>query len=610
MPFNPPGIIGGGRLVSPAVTSDPFKGINDAITRARDRKLKEKALQLQAFQVYAEAEKNYAGEGEFPGFQEWYKTNTQNPDESQASIGGFFGMLGDVAMAPIAKIGKIGKDLFTQGETAATKEIQAVVNQKNEANASGGDLDLSNSDSSDPVKQQNQIKSENEGKLDKYLADKANNLTTANDSNLVDEGSWYDHLLDMPSSREKYATPTEEPKEEKKGQWWNPFNARGGKIPGNRTGDKNKAYLEDGEYVLNRNAVDGLGKGFLDYINNERYPRFQTGGFNDPEVIEGRIVDPTVVETPTGGGSGGGGFLSAMIGGGQSGGYVHNHGYQAGGFMAPGIQSGNVAQMAAPSAALSQGIQFKKKEEEEEEEDKPGTPPPPGEEKQGLMGKATSAVGSFFGFQRGGSVSNNPGPAYPWTPEPDARRRNFQSGGYMSQQRANYLQDQRNKEAMSDFRKAKDRYNVGVNKQEMEMDEYQKNLSSGLSGAGLWTADLLTPDWMTGPLLSLYYGTDVEDIEDIPRALADQSKAEYAKTYMREEMEAPFGEGVQPTAEMLAEKQAYAGTPNAPLTTRLSNDALKREAQKAMGNFNIEEWLQSQYGDNWWTSLHTNPMGN
>jgi hypothetical protein len=48
----------------------------------------------------------------------------------------------------------------------------------------------------------------------------------------------------------------------------------GGDLPGKRTGDKNPAMLEDGEYVLNRNAVKKIGKGYLDWINDEQYPRF------------------------------------------------------------------------------------------------------------------------------------------------------------------------------------------------------------------------------------------------------------------------------------------------------------------------------------------------
>jgi hypothetical protein len=74
-----------------------------------------------------------------------------------------------------------------------------------------------------------------------------------------------------------------------------PFN-RGGYLPGNDTGDKNPAMLEDGEYVLNREAVKKVGKGFLDWINNEKYPRFgntqemQHGGY-----ITGRQSDRAAI---------------------------------------------------------------------------------------------------------------------------------------------------------------------------------------------------------------------------------------------------------------------------------------------------------------------------
>jgi len=58
--------------------------------------------------------------------------------------------------------------------------------------------------------------------------------------------------------------------------------AAGGRIPGKDTGDDNLVRAEDDEYILNREAADGLerehGKGFLDYVNFEKYPRFQTGG--------------------------------------------------------------------------------------------------------------------------------------------------------------------------------------------------------------------------------------------------------------------------------------------------------------------------------------------
>ena len=52
----------------------------------------------------------------------------------------------------------------------------------------------------------------------------------------------------------------------------------GAYIPGNRTGDRNLAMLEDGEYVLNRQAVSALGVGTLDQLNYGHFPRFQSGG--------------------------------------------------------------------------------------------------------------------------------------------------------------------------------------------------------------------------------------------------------------------------------------------------------------------------------------------
>ena len=54
---------------------------------------------------------------------------------------------------------------------------------------------------------------------------------------------------------------------------------RGGIIPGQGSGDKIPALLEPGEYVLNRNAVQGMGgPKVLDDINYNKFSRFQTGG--------------------------------------------------------------------------------------------------------------------------------------------------------------------------------------------------------------------------------------------------------------------------------------------------------------------------------------------
>lgn len=55
--------------------------------------------------------------------------------------------------------------------------------------------------------------------------------------------------------------------------------ARGGKIFGGKpTGDSVPAYLERGEYVVNRKAVSAIGHQNLDRINFGMFPRFQSGG--------------------------------------------------------------------------------------------------------------------------------------------------------------------------------------------------------------------------------------------------------------------------------------------------------------------------------------------
>jgi murein DD-endopeptidase MepM/ murein hydrolase activator NlpD len=52
-----------------------------------------------------------------------------------------------------------------------------------------------------------------------------------------------------------------------------------GSVPGQGGGDKIPALLEPGEYVLNRNAVQGMGgPKILDDINYNKFARFQTGG--------------------------------------------------------------------------------------------------------------------------------------------------------------------------------------------------------------------------------------------------------------------------------------------------------------------------------------------
>jgi len=62
-------------------------------------------------------------------------------------------------------------------------------------------------------------------------------------------------------------------------------------ISGSRTGDRNPALLEDGEYVLNRNAVRALGgPSAIDRLNFGMAPRFKGGGaFLNEDVGGGRM---------------------------------------------------------------------------------------------------------------------------------------------------------------------------------------------------------------------------------------------------------------------------------------------------------------------------------
>ena len=134
------------------------------------------------------------------------------------------------------------------------------------------------------------------------------------------------------------------------GQQEGGYSLAGGNVPGNETGDTNLAMLEDGEYVLNREAVKGMGKGFLDYVNNQAFPRFQGGGlydegFEDPGTAggEARIISPDM-ETAHDIGKGAGesiGDAAKLMLGMQRGGYTKRPtGYQIGGFSAPGTYTG------------------------------------------------------------------------------------------------------------------------------------------------------------------------------------------------------------------------------------------------------------------------------
>ena len=56
---------------------------------------------------------------------------------------------------------------------------------------------------------------------------------------------------------------------------------KGAYIPGQGDGDRHPLLVESGEYVLNKKAVRGIGKGVLDHLNFNLFPRFQKGGQAD-----------------------------------------------------------------------------------------------------------------------------------------------------------------------------------------------------------------------------------------------------------------------------------------------------------------------------------------
>jgi hypothetical protein len=65
----------------------------------------------------------------------------------------------------------------------------------------------------------------------------------------------------------------------------------GGPVSGSGSGDRVPALLEPGEFVLNRNAVNQVGKNKLDFINN-RFKRFQTGGLVEENQVTNRNIRP------------------------------------------------------------------------------------------------------------------------------------------------------------------------------------------------------------------------------------------------------------------------------------------------------------------------------
>ena len=52
----------------------------------------------------------------------------------------------------------------------------------------------------------------------------------------------------------------------------------GGKLPGYGGGDRNLALLEDGEFVIRKEAVKAFGADLFSALNSLKLPKFATGG--------------------------------------------------------------------------------------------------------------------------------------------------------------------------------------------------------------------------------------------------------------------------------------------------------------------------------------------
>ena len=92
MAFQAPRIIGGGQIITPQAQGDPFENIRKEVNLKRDRDLKEKALKLEALNIYGD--KDYDLErGDSSKFEDFYGrlSGPQEPsflDLAKEKIGG------------------------------------------------------------------------------------------------------------------------------------------------------------------------------------------------------------------------------------------------------------------------------------------------------------------------------------------------------------------------------------------------------------------------------------------------------------------------------------------------------------------------------------------
>lgn len=300
MGFQAPRIIGGGQIIQPQSQGNPFKGITDEINIQRDRELKEKALKLEALNIYGD--KDYDLErGNSSEFEDFYSqlSGPQKPsflDLAKEKVGGGYRSVADM----FAKA-KGNFNLNPNAKKDSEISYQADIGRENlrskfEDDSTNTLISAANDWKSNPndkeslIALQKLLFPDNPEEADGIMGKKTKDAMTASGIFKAQQQGGYS-FGDEPTG---YSLEG------------------GGDVPGKRTGDKNPAMLEDGEYVLNRNAVKALGKGFLDHINDERYPRFQSGGFNEPDIAGGtaQLIQPPVMDNSEafnfGGGGGGG----------------------------------------------------------------------------------------------------------------------------------------------------------------------------------------------------------------------------------------------------------------------------------------------------------------
>ena len=402
----------------------------------------------------------------------------------------------------------------------------------------------------------------------------------------------------------------------------------GGNVPGRSTGDTNPAMLEDGEYVLNRNAVKALGKGYLDYINDQRFPRFQSGGQYD-EGFEGqgmaggraKVVVPQAMDNSGlfgGGGGGGNGegdddkmamamkFAPMLFGAPpmQYGGYVP--GYQfGGGFQAPAY-SGQKAQVVRPESIGKTNADFisslsnpevpepigtndngwsqdqhvedtialnqtpERQEMIEGIRDKYATDPNTG---MTNIGQDKQTENDFFqrggyipGYQQGGAMRRPTG--YLWG--------GFTGSGTAADKESDArLEDraQRNRNTAyeSKLLKAREAHDTAYDADRKVWEESVGRAESGMSGFGGNFLDFITPGFLEGPLASWATGVpDAQNWSNVPR----QRMENYFSQISPHRTQVP--ENVLMNPELSNLKRYLEEIPGAPPYKGMSNEALKK----------------------------------